>query len=71
MRFGEVWSTVKETGYGHVGELSLSDNETISHVRYWVTIEKTYGIEFRTSEGAVYGPWGATCCDEKTVQVIS
>ena len=70
MRFGDVWTSVKGNDIGSVGEIVLSGNETITHVHYWVYLSKTNAIEFKSSEGAVYGPWGATSDQEITIQVI-
>ena len=60
LQFGQVWSTRKGDNIGSSEELLLADNETITHVRYWKMHTKTDAVEFTTSKGKVYGPWGTT-----------
>ena len=70
MRFGDEWTSVKGAAIGSMGEIVLSGNETITHVHYWVRESKTNAIDFTSSEGSVYGPWGETWGQEITIQVI-
>ena len=70
MRFGDEWTSVKGATIGSMGENLLSGNETITHVHYRVRESKTNAIEFTSSEGSVYGPWGETRGEEITIQVI-
>ena len=43
---------------GTKGELLLRDGETIVSVRYTAREESTNGVEFTTSKGTTFGPFG-------------
>ncbi len=70
LQFGGTWISTIGEETGTQGEVSLSEGETITRVRYWVAPEITFGVEVTTSAGAVHGPWGRTTVgNEYDVQV--
>ena len=69
LRFGGVWAQRKGAQAGLFGEILLSDEETISKVRYWASIYYTAAVEFTTSLGSVHGPWGGSTGTGTVLQV--
>ena len=69
LQFGAMWTSVKGAQIGSLGEILLSEEETISKVRYWAAPWSTDAVEFTTSRGDVYGPWGGTGGEADELQV--
>ena len=69
LRFGTMWTTVKGGQTGSLGEILLSEGETISRIRYWAAAWNTAAVEFTTSEGDVHGPWGGSSGEAAELQV--
>ena len=57
------------TAIGNVGQITLTGDETISTISYWAKKARTVAIEFTTSMGTVYGPWGGASGEGTTLQV--
>ena len=64
-----MWTTVKGGQTGSLGEILLSERETISRMRYWAATLNTAAAEFTTSQGDVHGPWGGSGGEPNTLQV--
>ena len=64
-----MWTSVKGAQIGSLGEMLLSEEETISRIRYWAAAWNTAAVEFTTSGGDVHGPWGASGGEPNTLQV--
>ena len=54
---------------GTRGEVLLGDGETIATVRYTVGVSKITGMEFTTSAGTTFGPFGWDEGNEIVVKV--
>ena len=54
---------------GTRGEVLLGDGETITTVRYTVGVSKITGMEFTTSTGTTFGPFGWDEGNEIVVKV--
>ena len=60
---------MKGAQIGSLGEILLSEGETISRVRYWAAAWNTAAVEFTKSEGNVHGPWGGSDGQPNILQV--
>ena len=60
---------MKGAHIGSLGEILLSEGETISRVRYWAAAWNTAAVEFTTLEGNVHGPWGGSDGQPNILQV--
>ena len=60
---------MKGAQIGSLGEILLSEGETISRVRYWAAAWNTAAVEFTTSEGDVHRPWGGSSGEAAELQV--
>ena len=60
---------MKGATIGNRGEVLLGDGETITSVRYTVLVARTTGVEFSTSSGRTFGPFGFDDGDEIAVNV--
>ena len=69
LRFGTVWAQMKGGQSGSLGEILLSEEETISRIRFWTSISNTAAVEFTTSGGNGHGPWGGSGGEPETLQV--
>ena len=54
---------------GTRGEVLLGDGETVTTVRYMVNVSKITSMEFTTSTGTTFGPFGWDEGNEIVVQV--
>ena len=46
------------TNVGLMKEILLQEGETIVEVRFWKQEASSLALQFTTSSGIVYGPWG-------------
>ena len=53
-----IWTSVYGESIGTRGEVLLGDGETIATVRYTMNCRKTTHMEFTTSKGTTFGPFG-------------
>lgn len=58
VQYNGTWTATLGTNGGLMKEIPLQDGETIVEVRFWKQEASSLALQFTTSSGIVYGPWG-------------
>ena len=70
VQYNGTWTATLGTNVGLMKEILLQDGETIVEVRLWKQEAASLALQFTTSPGIVYGPWGDPRTEEAQVYQV-